>query len=108
MTAPAPRREERNGRLYALLRGLRERPEPTSGVRVGQLSYNETVVYDAIVGEMDAADATMAALKIGADRLADEVAVLVRRRVIDARSLASDALLDYVGQALRARLRATP
>jgi hypothetical protein len=33
--------------------------------------------------------------KISADRLADEVAVLVRRGVIDSRSLAADALLDY-------------
>lgn len=30
-----------------------------------------------------------------ADKLADEVAVLVRRRVIDSRSAAADALLDY-------------
>lgn len=30
-----------------------------------------------------------------ADRLADEVAVLVRRKIIDARSPAGDALLDY-------------
>ena len=33
--------------------------------------------------------------QIAADRLADEVAVLVRRKVIDARSPAGDALLDY-------------
>lgn len=33
--------------------------------------------------------------KIGADRLADEVAVLVKRGVIDSRSPAADALLDY-------------
>lgn len=33
--------------------------------------------------------------KRAADALADEVAVLVRRRVIDARSPAADALLDY-------------
>ncbi|HKP08326.1 MAG TPA: hypothetical protein VJU58_13820 [Microbacterium sp.] len=32
---------------------------------------------------------------VAGDRLADEVAVLVRRRVIDARSPAGDALLDY-------------
>lgn len=33
--------------------------------------------------------------QLAADRLADEVAVLVRRKVIDARSPAGDALLDY-------------
>lgn len=33
--------------------------------------------------------------KLGADRLADEVDVLVRRKVIDSRSPAADALLDY-------------
>lgn len=33
--------------------------------------------------------------RVGADRLADEVAVLVRRGTIDARSPAGDALLDY-------------
>lgn len=33
--------------------------------------------------------------KIGADRLADEVAVLIQRRIIDARSPTADALLDY-------------
>ena len=69
MTAPMPRREEedmrvqRNERLYALLRGLRETPEPTSGVRVGILSYNETVVYDAIVGALDEANAEIAHLR---------------------------------------------
>lgn len=34
--------------------------------------------------------------QIGADRLAEEVAVLVRRNVIDSRSPAADALLDYL------------
>lgn len=33
--------------------------------------------------------------QLGADRLADEVAVLVHRRVVDARSPVADALLDY-------------
>ena len=35
--------------VYALLRAIRVTVESTSGVRVGQLSYNETVAYDALV-----------------------------------------------------------
>jgi len=48
-------RRHRNERLYSLLRAMREMPEPTSGVRVGLLSYNETRAYDAIVAMMDGA-----------------------------------------------------
>ena len=33
--------------------------------------------------------------RLGADRLADEVEALVRRGILDARSPAGDALLDY-------------
>jgi hypothetical protein len=35
--------------------------------------------------------------KIGADRLAYAVARLIQRRVLDSRSEAGDALLDYLG-----------
>ena len=34
--------------VYQALRAIRATPEPTSGVRVGVLSYNETVAFDAI------------------------------------------------------------
>jgi hypothetical protein len=77
-----------------------------------QLDHVRDVVDDGVFGvtvrmllaHIAAQDLEITALRrrplrsfdqLGADRLADEVAVLVRRRVIDARSPAADALLDY-------------
>jgi len=57
--------------------------------------------YAAALDERDAALATLQAIgafsfdKICADRMADEIDVLIKRRVIDSRSPAADALLDY-------------
>lgn len=46
--------QERSSRVYDILRALRL-PEPTSGVRVGILTYNETVAFDALLALMDEA-----------------------------------------------------
>ena len=40
-------------RLYAILRHVKDHPEPRSGVRVGVLSYNETVAFDTIAALLD-------------------------------------------------------
>lgn len=61
------RRAERNKRLYNLLRLLR-------GLR--QLSYNETAVYDAIVGGLDEANDELARLLEHAQANADETVTL--------------------------------
>jgi hypothetical protein len=75
------------------------------------LSKASRRMVDTVMGDRDALRAAVARLRteveqlskrplrtfdhIGGDRLADEVAVLIRRKAIDARSPAGDALLDY-------------
>jgi hypothetical protein len=67
-----------------------------------------TVDLESVVSERDRIRGDLAALterhskcplrtfdQIAADRMADEIALLVRRKEIDARSPAADALLDY-------------
>lgn len=42
-------REARREAIYDILRAIRSTSEPTSGARIGQLTYNETVAFDALV-----------------------------------------------------------
>jgi hypothetical protein len=72
------------------------RPYRNHGNAVGPTLKEIAAQLRAAEGERDALRADRTGMKIrAADALADEVQVLIRRNVIDVRSPAGDALLDY-------------
>jgi hypothetical protein len=95
MTPSAPDSADAVAKLCERARGVAADLRDVLIAPYTELYLQLAALLEAERDRADHAKARLSIMEIGANRLADEVAVLVTRSVIDARSPAADALLDY-------------